>query len=76
MTEDEAWLKIRTDPDFVNLKRYDYSLTGVLERFPNGASTKTIASALMISPEEVDEIYSGIVQKLRQGLLVDPEDTP
>jgi DNA-binding CsgD family transcriptional regulator len=40
----------------------------LLERFPDGAPDKTIAQALMISIEDVESLYNGIVAKLRAQL--------
>lgn len=72
MTTEEAQLLINTDPDFVYLKRLDYSLARVLERFPDGAPDRTIASALMMTPEDVERIYQDIVKRLAEKLNHDP----
>lgn len=68
MTTDEVLRKINSDPDFVYLKRFDYSLAKVLERFPEGAPDHTIAKALMMTPEDVEATYQRIVAKLRGSL--------
>jgi hypothetical protein len=71
MTTEEAINRINTEPDFVYLKRLDYSLARVVERFPDGAPDRTIAQALMITPEDVERIYQDIVQRLKKQ-LADP----
>ena len=68
-TEETKW-KIQSDPDFVNLKRYDYSVEKVLERFPDGAPVKLIAQGLMMTEPEVEELLQSVIQKLRASLKV------
>lgn len=68
MTDEEAQRKLETDEDFVCLKRFDYSLRKVVERYPDGCPDRVIASALMLSEEELAEVYETIVSKLR-GLM-------
>jgi len=71
MTTEEALFRINNDPEFVYLKRLDYSLTRVIERFPEGAPDRTVAQALMITAEDVHRIYNDIVMRLR-AKLADP----
>lgn len=71
MTTEEAIARLHTDPDFVCIKRFDYSLENLLQRFPEGAPDKTIAQALMITIEDVERLYNGVIAKLR-STLVDP----
>ena len=71
MTTEEALFRINNDPEFVYLKRMDYSLTRAIERFPEGAPDRTVASALMITVEDVNRIYHDIVMRLR-AKLADP----
>jgi DNA-binding NarL/FixJ family response regulator len=67
MDEDQKRKLIREDVDFVCLKRYDFSLKRVLERFPDGASDRIIAQALGITEAEVQEAYGRIIQKLKKN---------
>lgn len=62
---------IYTDPDFVALKRHDFSLKKVKERYPTGCPTHVIAQALEIPAESVEPLYEKIVEKLR-SLMKDP----
>jgi len=57
--------KIHTDPDYVYCKRYGYSLDKMIERFDGPIPDHTIAQSLLISTEDLDELYSDIVSKLR-----------
>jgi hypothetical protein len=69
VTTEEVLHKINTDPDFVFIKRFDYSLVKLLERFPDGAPDHTVAKALMITPEDVEKLYRVVVEKLRASLV-------
>jgi glycerol-3-phosphate responsive antiterminator len=70
---EEIKKKILSDHDFVNLKRYGYSVEKVLDRFPDGAPTKLIAQGLMMSEEEVEEMLQSVILKLRSALKVEVE---
>jgi hypothetical protein len=67
----EAKKLLLTDPDFVYLKKYDFSLKKVLQKYPDGAPDRVIAQALMISEEEVQDLYESIIDKIRQSMRVD-----
>ena len=47
------------------LKKFDYSLRKVLQRYPDGAPDRVIAQALMITEEDVPLIWDQIVAKLK-----------
>ncbi len=68
MTEDDARKKLNTEPDFVNAKRYEYSLTQLEERYPDGAPDNVIATALMIPEDQVEVELGKVVVKMR-GLM-------
>lgn len=58
--------RINTNDDFIAIKRYDYSLKKLLDRYPEGCSDKVIAAALGINEEEVENEYQQIVVKLQK----------
>lgn len=60
--------RLELDPDFIALKRFDYSLQKLLQRYPEGCPDRIIANALLIAEEDVEEIYGSTVLKLR-GLM-------
>ena len=66
MTTEEVQRRIREDRDFVYLKRYDYSLKKLMERYPEGVPDRIIANALMVSEEDVVAIYDDVVAQLRE----------
>ena len=71
MTSNEAKQLIETEPDFVYMKRFDYSLDKLMERYPDGAPTKIIAQAMMMTEDEVEELYELVIVKMRQALKVE-----
>lgn len=62
---DETQAKLRNDPDFILIKRFNNSLAKLLDRYPEGAPDRIIAQALGITEEEVVAMYDKIVVKLR-----------
>lgn len=70
MTTEQMRKRINTDPDFVALKRFDFSLEKVIEKHPNGVPNKLIAAALLMTEEEVEDLYEKVVAKLRVHLGV------
>jgi hypothetical protein len=71
LSSEEIRNRIATEPDFVNIKRFDYSLEKVLERYPEGAPIKIIAQALHVTAQEVEETLEKVINKLRQKMKVD-----
>lgn len=57
--------KVENDPDFIALRRFDYSLAKLLERYPDGCPDRIIASALGLTEEQVVELYETAVARLR-----------
>ena len=73
MVMDQATLlAIAQNADFVALKRYSYSLSKAMERYPDGMPNALIAQALGIAEADVETIYQNIVAKLK--VVLDPED--
>lgn len=62
--------RLENDPDYIALKRFDYSLKKLLERYPEGAPDRIIANALLVPEEDVEEMYGLTVQKLRDMMGV------
>lgn len=72
MNTTEAKQRVATDPDYVYLKRFGYSLEKLMERYPDGVQqNRIIANALMIPEHEVEELYQSAVQKLRMIIGVE-----
>lgn len=65
--------RIAHDEDFVYSKRFDYSLTKLLERYPDGVPDRVLAAALMIVEEDIEVHYQRIVRTLRTAMGVDVE---
>lgn len=71
MTSAEVKAKLDQDPDFVYLKRFDYSLKKVMLRYPEGCPTRVIAQALLMTEEDVEIMHKNIVSKLQTLMGVD-----
>ncbi len=65
--------KLQDDEDHVNLKRFGYSLTETLKRYPDGVPEHLIAQALELEEEEVAELYQDVVERLREIMKVAKE---
>ncbi len=61
----EDMQKLKNDPDFILIKRFDFSLRRMLERKPSGVSDRTVAQALGIQEEEVNPLFQGVLKKLK-----------
>lgn len=71
MKSTEAKEKIDNDPDFVYIKRFDFSLRQLVEKHPGGVPDRVVAAALMLTEDDVEEIYNEIVVKLREAMKVE-----
>lgn len=67
---EEVIKKIHEDEDFINIKRFNFSLANAQARFPDGAPNKVIASALVVNEDDVPAIYQEIIEKLRKLLKI------
>lgn len=68
MTNEEIKNSIETDPDFVYYPTLNNSLKRVLDTHPEGLDDATIAKALMISEDEVVEIFTKAIRKIKEQL--------
>lgn len=71
MTISEARKRLQEEPDYIHSKRFDYSLKKLLERYPDGAPSKVIAQALLITEDELQELEEQIIVKIRQDLRIE-----
>ena len=71
MTTNEIRSRIADDPDFVGLKRFDYSMKKLLERYPEGCPNRVITHALMIAEGEVEDLYQQAVEHLREIMRIE-----
>ena len=71
MKGNEARERIAVEPDFIFLKRFDYSLAALVDKHPGGVSDRVIAAALMVTEDDVQDIYENIIIKIRDILKID-----
>lgn len=64
-------MRIQTEPDYVALKRFSFSLKKLKARYPDGAPSHVSANALCLAKEEFDKKYEQIVEKLRMLMGID-----
>lgn len=69
-TKEEVKQKILDDSDFINSKKYGYSLKKYLKNNPVSPDN-IVAHLLCISTAEVQEIYDDAVAKIRQFMEID-----
>lgn len=70
MTTAQAQVLLHEDENFVYSKRFDYSLQKVLERYPEAVPDRVTAALLMITEDDVEAHWQGIVVKLRNRMGV------
>jgi hypothetical protein len=70
MTPEEIHQRLQNDPDFVYAKRYGYSLKRLMERYTDGCPDQVIAQVLLISEEEVEQVYGDAVTRLRNTMNI------
>ena len=61
---------LATEPDYILLKRFGFSLKRLMERYPDGAPDNVIALALGITEAEVERRYQNVVKVLRGSVGV------
>jgi hypothetical protein len=73
LTDEQVNFLLENDPNFINTKRFGYSLKALAERYPDGAPDRIIASALSIPIVEVSATYDRVVQKMQELLKVEQQ---
>jgi hypothetical protein len=73
LTTNKALELINISPDFICLKRFNYSLNKLLLRYPDGVPDKLIAQALMIPEEYLPKVWEDIIKRLRGIMDNDPK---
>lgn len=64
-------IRIHEEADYIYLKRYQFSLAELLERYPDVTPDKVIAQALCIKEENIEAEYELVVAKLRSLMGID-----
>lgn len=54
------------EEDFIAIRRFNYSLEKLLERYPDGAPDRIIGQALAIDEGSVEQLYNETVERLRK----------
>lgn len=72
-SEEVRRARVMEDPEYVDVRRFDFNATKLMARYEDGCPDHVIASALMIPEEEVETQYQLIVDKMRDHIGVDDE---
>lgn len=62
---------VATQPDYIGLKRFDYSLAKLEEKYPDECPRGVIASALQLTEAEVAELHAESIAMLRRIMLTE-----
>lgn len=68
MTQEQMRNLIDNDSDWIAVKRFDFSLRKLLDRYPDGVPNRVIAQALQMSEENIEEMYQKLLVKLRNKM--------
>lgn len=60
--------QVQDDPDYINAPSYNNSLQQVIKRHPEGVPDAAIGKYLLLTPEQVQEIFVEACAKLRSRL--------
>jgi hypothetical protein len=66
--DDKVKDMIQHDPDYIASKRFDNSVSKIMERYPEGCPDRIIASVLMMTEEELEDRFTMIVKRLRREM--------
>jgi hypothetical protein len=62
--------KILNDEDYIDYPKFKNSLKKLIEKYPNGVDNETIAKALMMTEEEIEDTYQSAINKIKESLGV------
>ena len=69
MTEEKK-KRINTEEDFIDYPKFKNSVKKLIEKYPDGVDDETIAKVLLMTEEEVNEIYLDSIEKIKNKLGV------
>lgn len=70
LSQEEINLKLKDDSSFVLMRRFNYSIEKLEERYPMGCPDHIAAQSLGLEIEELQNQYLQIVKKLRANMGV------
>lgn len=73
MEKNDIENKIKNDPDFIRAPKFENSLQKLLVKMDNPLENNAIGRLLLLSPEEVEEIYQESIEKLKKEINSDGE---
>lgn len=67
--KDDIQKKIREDEDYIRCPKFSNSLSKFLAKNPDGVDDNSISRFLMMSEEDIEELYKEAVGKLRAEMV-------
>jgi hypothetical protein len=68
MPNPEQLHMLETDPEYIVMKRFDYSITTLEQRYPDGCPDHVVGQALGISEDEVQQRFESILTRIRNKI--------
>ena len=68
MSESKKDPRISSDADFVLSKKHEYSLTRLMQDYPDGVPDRIICKVLQITPEELQNHYRCAIINLKKSI--------
>jgi hypothetical protein len=60
--------RLRSDPDFILLRNFDFSADVAINKHPEGVPSRTIARALGVTESEVDRIVGEALSQMKDSM--------
>jgi hypothetical protein len=71
LDDNEIRDRVNNDPEFVNIKRYNYSIENLLARYQDSSiPDRVVAQALALTEQELEDEFARLVEKLRNKMGV------
>jgi hypothetical protein len=70
LSKTQSLKNLQEDPNYIILKRYNFSIERLLERYPDGVPDHIIAEALDLTADELNQQYAEIISCLRDKMRV------
>lgn len=67
---DKLKTRIETEEDFIHCPKMGNSVDRVVEKYPDGVDDTYISKVMLMTEDEVKEIYQSILDKFRLALKI------
>jgi hypothetical protein len=70
MDEETIKKRVENEEDFIYCIQLNHSITSLVNKHPDGVDDKRIAKLLLITPQQVKEIFERALKKIRATLKI------